>query len=238
MMPGSVAFAAPAIVRAVDEEASDRTSDRTSGRGSHRRPALSRVAHTRMAPWILAAVVTVVAVAATSARVGTETAPVATLQAQLASAKTQLATATQASADTLALRTRIAELKGQIARLREAKIRTVVEETTVTQTVTEWVPSGAEVSVEVTGFEGRIELQDVQLTHAYGFSDLIGIAVNTSGETISYGQLGCTFVDEEGRVVANAIDNKQEWLPDQTWGFSCSAQVRATGGVLRVDEAA
>ena len=238
MMPGSVAFAAPAIVRAVDEGASDRTSDRTSGRGSHRRPALSRVAHTRMAPWILAAVVTVVAVAATSAWVGTETAPVATLQAQLASAKTQLATATQASADTLALRTRIAELKGQIARLREAKIRTVVEETTVTQTVTEWVPSGAEVSVEVTGFEGRIELQDVQLTHAYGFSDLIGIAVNTSGETISYGQLGCTFVDEEGRVVANAIDNKQEWLPDQTWGFSCSAQVRATGGVLRVDEAA
>ena len=238
MMPGSVAFAAPAIVRAVDEGASDRTSDRTSGRGSHRRPALSRVAHTRMAPWILAAMVTVVAVAATSAWVGTETAPVATLQAQLASAKTQLATATQASADTLALRTRIAELKGQIARLREAKIRTVVEETTVTQTVTEWVPSGAEVSVEVTGFEGRIELQDVQLTHAYGFSDLIGIAVNTSGETISYGQLGCTFVDEEGRVVANAIDNKQEWLPDQTWGFSCSAQVRATGGVLRVDEAA
>jgi hypothetical protein len=231
MMPASAATAATAIVKAVE--------DTSEGRVGRREPSkFDRFAHGRAFAWMVAFVVVAAAVAGTGVRVAAESDRVEGLQAELATARSALAAASESGTDTAALQAQVVELRQRLAELRDAKTRTVVEEKTVTETITKWVPSGDEVAVEVTGFDGQVELQDVQISHAYGFSDLIGIAVNTSGETISYAQLGCTFVDEEGRVVANAIDNKQNWLPDQTWGFSCSAQVRATGGILRVDEAA
>lgn len=134
------------------------------------------------------------------------------------------------------LRGDLAKMRERLAAAREAKVRTVVEERIVTEKVIRWIPNGEGISVEVTGFQGMIGIRDVQLAHSYGFSDLVGIAVNKSGSTISYAQLGCTFLDAEGRVLANAIANKQGWAPGQTWGFTCSAQVDATGGILRVDE--
>jgi uncharacterized coiled-coil protein SlyX len=134
------------------------------------------------------------------------------------------------------LRTRVARLQDRLAAAREAKVRTVVEERVVTEKVLRWIPDGEAVSVEMTGFQGMVGIHDVQITQSYGFSDLVGIAVNKSGATVSYAQLGCTFLDAEGRVLANAMANKQGWKPGQTWGFTCSAQVDATGGILRVDE--
>jgi hypothetical protein len=130
----------------------------------------------------------------------------------------------------------IAGLKDQLAVLRDAKVKTVVKTRTVTKEVPRWVPNGSEVTVEVTGFQSMIAIRDVQLTHAYGFTDLVGIATNKSHETVSYAQLGCTFLDADGNVLANGMVNKQSWAPGQSWGFTCSAQVDAAGGILRVDE--
>ena len=136
------------------------------------------------------------------------------------------------------LRARIAKLQGQIVDLQGQKVQTVVETktVTVTNTVTEYVPNGEEIAVEITGFEGVVRVYDVHLTHSYGYSDLIGIAENTSGEAISYAQLSCSFLDKDGKLLATSIDNKQNWQPGQSWGFVCSADVDATGGILRVDE--
>lgn len=137
-----------------------------------------------------------------------------------------------------ALRMRIAKLQARVAALGAQKVETIVEtETvTVTETVTEYVPNGEEVVVEITGFEGLIDVYDVQLRHSYGYSDLVGIAENTSGDVISYAQLGCSFLDKDGELLTTSIDNKQSWQPGQSWGFVCSADVDATGGILRVDE--
>jgi hypothetical protein len=146
------------------------------------------------------------------------------------------ATVAQRSVRIAAMRDRIALLQAQIEEVRLAKVRTVVETETVTEEVVRWVPNGEGVAVEITGFEGVIGIHDVQITQAYGFTDIVGIAVNESGHTISYAQLGCTFLDEDGKVLANAITNKQGWAPEQSWGFTCSAQVDSTGGILRVDE--
>jgi hypothetical protein len=96
--------------------------------------------------------------------------------------------------------------------------------------------NGKGVQVEVTGFEGLIEIRDVHLRHPVGFSNLIGIAVNTSGRTISYAELGCTFLDAHGEVLANGMDSKANWAQGASWGFDCGEQVYATGGILRVDE--
>jgi len=136
------------------------------------------------------------------------------------------------------LRTRIAKLQAQVAALESAKVETIVktETVTVTETVTEYVPNGEDVAVEITGFEGLVNVYDVRLTHSYGYSDLIGIAENTSGEVISYAQLSCSFLAKDGELLATSIDNKQSWQPGQSWGFVCSADVDATGGILRVDE--
>jgi hypothetical protein len=153
-----------------------------------------------------------------------------------ASYASMTATAREQSAALYRHKTRLWLAQGELEQLRAAKISTVVETRTVTREVVRWIPSGAAVSVEVTGFEGVIALHDVQLTHAYGFTDLVGIAVNKSSETLSYAQLGCTFLDADGNVLANAMANKQAWAPHQSWGFTCSAEVDAAGGILRVDE--
>ena len=139
-------------------------------------------------------------------------------------------------AEVASLEDELAQSQAEVAALEDAKIRTVVKEKTVIEEVPKWVPSATEVAVEVTGFEGMIGIHDVQITQAYGFTDLIGIAVNKSGQTITYAELGCTFVDAEGRLLANGIVNKQSWAPGQSWGFTCSAQVDATGGIVRVNE--
>ncbi len=134
------------------------------------------------------------------------------------------------------LRARLSEMEDRVTEVRASRVRTVVKTKVVTKQVPRWVPSGTGVEVDTTGFEGRIEIHDVQLTKAYGYSHLIGIAINRSGETISYAQLGCTFVDADGRLLANEMVNKASWAPGQSWGFDCSAQVDGTGGVLRVDD--
>lgn len=130
----------------------------------------------------------------------------------------------------------VSDLERKLERVRASKIETVVETKTVTETVARWIPNGKGISVEVTGFEDMIRIHDVQVTHSFGYSDLIGIAVNKSGRTISYAQLGCTFLDRQGKVLANQIANKQDWAAGATWGFVCSAETDATGGIVRVDE--
>jgi hypothetical protein len=134
------------------------------------------------------------------------------------------------------LRARLSEMQDRVAEVRASRVRTVVKTKVVTKQVPRWVPSGKGIEVDTTGFQGRIEIHDVQLTKAYGYSHLIGIAINRSGETVSYTQLGCTFVDADGGLLANEMVNKASWAPGQSWGFDCSAQVDGTGGVLRVDD--
>lgn len=136
------------------------------------------------------------------------------------------------------LSARLAKLAERLKELRAAKVRTVVKTKTVTetQTITKWIPNGEGISVEVTGFAAMIGIHDVQMTHSYGYTDVIGIAVNKSDRTIAYAQLGCTFLDSEGRVLANEITNKQNWAPGATWGFVCSGQTDAAAAILRVDE--
>jgi hypothetical protein len=131
---------------------------------------------------------------------------------------------------------RLSTMHDRMAEIKASKVRTIVKTKIVTKEVPRWVPNGTGIEVDTTGFEGRIEIRDVQLTHAYGYSHLIGVAINKSGETMSYAQLGCTFVDADGRLLANEIVNKATWAPGQSWGFDCSAQVDGSGGVLRVDE--
>jgi len=162
------------------------------------------------------------------------------LSAQLGDVTSQLeaaqADARAADAVLSATQAKLRETEKALARAQAAKVRTVVETKTVTEEVPRWVPNGKDVTVELTGFGSKIGIHDVQITHAYGFTDLIGIAVNKSHETVSYAQLGCTFLNADGAVIANGIVNKQSWAPGQSWGFTCSAQVDATGGILRVDE--
>jgi hypothetical protein len=97
-------------------------------------------------------------------------------------------------------------------------------------------PNGRGVQVEITGFEGLIEVRNVQLRPLPGFSSLVGIAVNTSGRTISFAELGCTFLDSHGAVLANGMDSKENWAPGASWGFDCNEQVLAMAGILRVDD--
>lgn len=143
---------------------------------------------------------------------------------------------TKASRRTKGLRRDLAVARDRLERLRSAKIRTVVREKPVVKKVVKWVPNGKGVTVEVAGFKGAIEVRDVQLTHSFGYSDLVGIAINKTGRVISYAQLGCTFLDANGAVLANAMDNRSNWAPGATWGFSCGTQVEASGGILRVDQ--
>jgi|SRR5512132_1683722 hypothetical protein len=189
----------------------------------------------RTLAWILMMAVVAGAVAGGLSVVGTRDRTIAGLRHELTNAHSQLLTATQrgdATGGTLdALRAKVAELRKELVKSKDA-----ANGGAATKTVTKWVPNGEAVTVEVTGYQDMIQVRDVQITHSYGYTDLIGIAVNTSGQTLSYAQLGCTFLDADGNVLANQMDNKQNWLPDQTWGFDCSGQVRGTGGILRVDE--
>jgi hypothetical protein len=134
------------------------------------------------------------------------------------------------------LEARLSKVHDRVAEIKASKVRTVVKTEVVTKKVSRWVPDGTGIEVDTTGFEDRIAIHDVQLTRAYGYSHLIGIAINRSGETLSYAQLGCTFVDADGRLLANEMVNKATWAPGQSWGFDCSAEVDAAGGMLRVDE--
>ena len=230
----------------VHEGLRSREHPSTTTRGKRR---LGRVFGSRAFAWILALLLvggaaTAAAFGISDARAGIEErdAELAAVRADAAASAEAVAASTEAataaSDRTEALQDRLAHLQDRIAELEAAKVRTVVETktVTVTETVTRWVPNGKDVTVELTGFEGLVEVYDVQLTHSYGYSDLIGIAENTSGAVISYAQLGCSFLDEEGRLLASGIDNKQDWQPGQSWGFVCSADVDATGGILRVDE--
>jgi hypothetical protein len=99
-----------------------------------------------------------------------------------------------------------------------------------------FVPDGKGITVDLTGYEGMLRIHDVHVTRAHGFSDLVGIAVNTSGHDLAYVQLGCSLLDRDGAVLANVIDNREAWPAGATWGFDCSAEVAATGGIVRVDE--
>ncbi len=194
----------------------------------------------RFLPWSLALLSLAAAVGLGVARPADLSGRVRQLEGRLASAQSEVESAAgrAAAAKTAAVQAqdRASQLATELRKLEAAKIRTVIKTKTVTKTVPRWVPNGRRVAVEVTGFEGLIAIHDVQLTHSYGYSDLIGIAVNRSGRTISYVQLGCTFLDANGRVAANEITNKQSWAPGATWGFVCSGQTDATGGILRVDE--
>ncbi len=134
------------------------------------------------------------------------------------------------------LQGRLKAMHDRISEIKSSKVHTVVKTKVVTQELRRWVPNGRGIQVDTTGFEGRIAIHDVQLTHAYGYSHLIGIAINRSGETVSYAQLGCTFVDADGRLLANEMVNKATWAPGQSWGFDCNAQVDGSGGTVRVDE--
>jgi len=216
--------------------------DRERSPAPTRKRRLRRVLASRAFAWTVALVL--VAGAASVAAVGVvdarsdadrSAAELAAIRSDAAAAEEAVAAAAGRNAD---LRTRVARLQDRVAELEASKVRTIVEtETvTVTETVTRWVPNGKDVTVELTGFEDLVAIHDVHLTRQYGYSDLIGIAVNRSGEVISYAQLGCSFLDEDGRLLASGIDNKQDWRPGQSWGFVCSADVDATGGILRVDE--
>lgn len=233
MIPGMGLLMVSKDLRALERALQQAAPVRTPGR-------VHRAIRSRTFAWVVALLLSATAVgvaafAIVEARDDTEQ-----LQRQLAAARAEGAESagalTAAETANEELRGTIAGLEGRIAKLEDARTKTVVKTETVTETVTEYVPNGRDVTVETTGFEGLVEVYDVRLTHSYGYSDLIGIAENTSGETISYAQVGCSFLDAKGGLVATGMDNKQDWRPGQSWGFVCSADVNATGGILRVDE--
>jgi hypothetical protein len=134
----------------------------------------------------------------------------------------------------LSLEADLAQANAELARLRETVQQ---QEAAAAAAKPALVPNGKRITVELTGYEGVVQIHDVHLTKAYGFSDLIGIAVNESGKDIAYAQLGCTLLDAKGRVLANVIDNRENWPAGASWGFDCTAEVDATGGIVRVDSA-
>lgn len=163
-------------------------------------------------------------------RVQELSAHVAALTAERDSIRSQLA---GSDAGLSQIESELSATLAELERVRESKKVVVTRKVPVPTRV----PNGNEISVETTGFEDVVEVFDVQLTHAYGFSDLVGIARNNGEETIAYVQIGCSFLDAKGRVLANVIDNRENWAPGATWGFDCSAEVDATGGIVRVDVA-
>jgi hypothetical protein len=216
-------------------EGGERSRRREKGR-------LRRVLRSRSFAWTLALLVAVSAAGVATYQVGEARRDAARLGAEADAATAELASVTDgastAASHAASLQQRLAKLQTDYAALKASKVKTVVQTKTVTETktVTRWVPNGKEVTVELTGFEDRVGVHDVQLTRSYGYTDLIGIAVNRSGEVISYAELGCSFLDADGRLLANGIDNRQDWQPGQSWGFVCSAEVNAAGGILRVGE--
>lgn len=157
----------------------------------------------------------------------------AVFQQQLGDARGQVGVLTERSSQ---LQTRVSGLSKRLETARDAKVKTIVNTEIVTKEVPRWVPNGKDVAVETTGFSDDVAIHDVQLTGAYGYSDLVGIATNRSGRVISYAELGCSFLDDKGAVVANGIANRSNWPPGASWGFDCAAETEATGGVLRVHQ--
>ena len=157
----------------------------------------------------------------------------AAFQQQLDDAREQVGALTERSSQ---LQTRVSGLSQSLETARDAKVKTIVNTETVTKEVPRWVPNGKDIAVETTGFSDDVAIHDVQLTNAYGYSDLVGIAINKSGRVISYAELGCSFLDADGGVVANGIANRSNWPPGASWGFDCAAETEATGGVLRVHQ--
>ncbi len=159
---------------------------------------------------------------------------------ELSAAQAKLAqagrTVTSISAERDDLRSQLAAAEAHASEV-EAKLATAGAEMERLRSLEgqEFAPNGSGITVETTGYTDLLEIRDVQLTRAYGFSDLIGIAVNTSGRDLEYVEIGCSLLDAGGRVVANVIDNREVWPAGATWGFDCSAEVEATGGVVRVD---
>lgn len=235
MIPGAGLFMVSKDLRALEEalEQAEAVPARRPGRA--RRAIRSRTFAWVVALLVAASAAGIAAFAVADARddAGRLEREVAALRSEGAQTGGELIAAETANEE---LRATIARLEARIAKLEDARLKTVVETETVTETVTEYVPNGRRVTVETTGFEDLVEIYDVRLTHSYGYSDLIGIAENTSGKTISYAQLGCSFLDPKGGLLATGMDNKQDWRPGQSWGFVCSADVNATGGILRVDE--
>lgn len=209
---------------------------------THARGRLRRLLRSRYFAWGLALLVAGSAVGMAAYQVRDARRDTLTLGAEVDAATAELASANSgmagAAAHSAGLQARLAALQAEYAALEAAKVKTVVETKTVTktETVIRWVPNGKDVTVEMTGFEDRVGIHDVQLTYSYGYTDFIGIAVNRSDQVISYAELGCSFLDADGRLLANGIDNKQDWQPGQSWGFVCSAEVDASGGILRVGE--
>jgi hypothetical protein len=225
----------------VRSEAPDIESHRSEdGAPTHGRSRIGCVLRSRWLAWVTALLVSAAVVGIAGFRLADSARRVDSLTARLRAAESQIRSAGQtvaaASDQVAAAQARASALQKHLDALRAAKTRTVVETRTVTKSVTRWIPNGKGITVDVTGFEGRIQIHDVQLTHAFGYTDLIGIAVNKSAQTISYAQLGCSFLGPDGRLLAAGMDNKQNWQPGQSWGFDCSGQVNATGGILRVDE--
>jgi cell division protein FtsB len=155
---------------------------------------------------------------ATRARLSRTTQRIAALTAEVEALRSQISNQQGRASG---LREQLAEARAELKRLRAAAA----------------VPNGKGVVVETKGYADLIQIHDVHLTHAYGFSDLVGIAVNMSGRNLSYVQLGCSFLDAKGRVLANVIDNRESWPAGSSWGFDCGAEVKATGGIVRVDAA-
>lgn len=195
----------------------------------------------RRTVWIVCALVVFFAIAgAGTMRVRELFESRATAEGKLAVANERLSTANERiealAEGSAGLRARVAELAGEVESVRASKVRTIVRTRTVTKRVPKWVPNGEGVTVESTGFGNDIEINDVHLTNSYGYSDLVGVATNKSGRVISYAELGCTFVDADGAVVANGIANRSSWPPGASWGFDCAAEAEATGGILRVHQ--
>jgi hypothetical protein len=211
-----------------------------------RRLLLRRAITSRALAWALTFLALAGAAVATSMsrdlslRVGSLTSQVATSRSVASESNGNAAALSaelgQSQAQAAGLQATISKLRATLSRNRIPKARTIVRREIVTRTISKWVPSGKGVTVDTTGFSTQIEIHDVQLTRALGFTDLVGIAINRSDQAISYAELGCTFVDGSGQVLANAIDNRDNWAPNAAWGFDCGAQVKAAGGTLRVNQ--
>lgn len=203
----------------------------TAGRGSLLK---------RFLPWAVAVIAIVVAIGAAA------TPKPADLTATLAQARKSLTTAKSDAASMQAdldaangrmqtLESQLSASQAELDQVKASKIKTVVKTKTVTKTVPKWVPNGKGIEIDLSGYEGEIEIHDVQITHSYGYTSVIGIAINRTGSKVSYVELGCSLVSSSGKLLANGITNQTDWPSGASWGFDCTEQADASGAILRVD---
>lgn len=201
----------------------------------------------RFLPWIVAGIAVLVAIGAAAAP------KPADLTATLAQTRKNLTAATSdkasVQADLDSANGRVQSLENQLSaiqadlsatqteleQVKASKIKTVTVTKTVTKTVPKWVPNGNGIEVDLSGFEGEIEIHDVQITHSYGYTSVIGIAVNKTGTKVSYVELGCSLLSSSGKLLANTYTNQTDWPANASWGFDCTEQADASGAVLRVN---